>query len=269
MQSIDGIFNRSEMLLGKDLMEHIANLRIIIFGVGGVGSWCAESLIRNGIHHLTIVDSDCVCASNVNRQLMATTKTIGQPKVEALQNRLKEINSEAEVIALQKVYNADNSDEFNLPSYDYVIDAIDSLQEKAHLIITATSLIGAKGSRVKQIFCSMGAALRIDPTKVRVAEFWKINGDALARAIRNKFKRNKQFPKRKFLCVFSEEVAMQNLSSVEKSEDNANGQAQTSSSRWDAKKAQINGSLSHITGIFGMTLAGLVMSDIRKRFLKE
>ena len=269
MQSTEGIFNRSEMLLGTDMMEHIANLRVIIFGVGGVGSWCAESLIRNGIHHLTIVDSDCVCASNVNRQLMATTKTIGQPKVEALQNRLRDINPEAEIIALQKVYNADNSNDFELPSYDYIIDAIDSLQEKMHLIIQATSLIGAEGSHVKQIFCSMGAALRIDPTKVKVAEFWKINGDALARAIRNKFKRNKQFPKRKFLCVFSEEVAMQNLSTADKFDDNTDGQSQTGKSRWDAKKAQINGSLSHITAIFGMTLAGLVMVDIRKRYMNE
>ena len=82
----EGIFNRTELLLGKETTHSIANKRVILFGVGGVGSWCAESLIRSGIHHLTIVDSDCVCATNINRQLMATTETIGQPKVEVLKN---------------------------------------------------------------------------------------------------------------------------------------------------------------------------------------
>ena len=84
----EGIFNRTELLLGKETTHSIANKRVILFGVGGVGSWCAESLIRSGIHHLTIVDSDCICATNINRQLMATTETIGQPKVEVLKKRL-------------------------------------------------------------------------------------------------------------------------------------------------------------------------------------
>ena len=97
------IFNRTELLIGSDAMDNIAKLRVIIFGVGGVGSWCAESLIRSGIGHLTIVDSDTVNITNVNRQMMATTKTIGQIKVDALRNRLLEINPEAEIIAIKNI----------------------------------------------------------------------------------------------------------------------------------------------------------------------
>lgn len=275
---MEGIFNRSELLLGQDMMQYIGQQRIIIFGVGGVGSWCAECLVRNGVSHITIVDSDLVCVSNCNRQLMATTRTIGRPKVEALRERLMEINPEAEVEARQEVYDAAHADSFHLEDFDYVIDAIDSLQEKAHLLLLATSLIGAEGSRVKKVFSSMGAALRIDPTRVRAGEFWSIKGDALARALRNRFKRDGMFPRKKFWCVYSEEPAMQNRADIEAlsgTTDVTQGietpapEMQPSNSRWDAKKAQINGSLCHITGIFGMTLAGLVMSDMQKRFMES
>lgn len=238
------IFNRSERLLGTEGLDRVKSKRVIIFGVGGVGSWCAESLVRTGIQHLTIVDSDVVCETNCNRQLMATTKTIGQVKVEALRSRLLEINPEADIVALQKVYTHDTSDEFELEKYDFIIDAIDSLKDKADLILKATSLKNAV------FFSSMGAALKIDPTAIRVCEFWKIKGDPLARALRNKFKHNKEFPQRKFQCVYSEEVPLQNLGHTDEV---------------CPGKAQVNGSLSHVTGIFGMTLAGLVVRCISEK----
>lgn len=122
----EGIFNRTELLLGKDKVDNIRNKRVIIFGVGGVGSWCAESLVRSGIQHLTIVDSDNVCITNVNRQLMATIETIGQPKVEVLKQRLLSINPAAEIKALQQVYCAETATSFHIETYDYIIDAIDS-----------------------------------------------------------------------------------------------------------------------------------------------
>ena len=244
-----GIFNRSQLLLGATVMERIMQRRAIIFGVGGVGSWCAESLVRSGICHLTIVDSDSVCITNCNRQLMATTRTVGKVKVDVLRERLLEINPEAEITALQKIYNKESADEFGLEGYDYIIDAIDSLKDKADLILRATRL--AHENPHITFLSSMGAALRIDPTQVRVAEFWKIKGDPLARALRNKFKHNKTFPESKFLCVYSEEQAMENK-----------GTALTdTASAGMFPKAQTNGSLSHITGIFGLTLAGLVMQN--------
>ena len=140
----DAIFRRSELLLGNEVMERIAQKRVIIFGVGGVGSWCAESLVRSGISRLTIVDSDRVCITNINRQLMATTKTVGQVKVEALKERLLTINPSAEITALQKIFTQETAGEFDLDSYDYIIDAIDSLKDKALLIMMATQLPSSK-----------------------------------------------------------------------------------------------------------------------------
>ena len=189
------IFRRAELLLGDEAMSRIAEKRVIIFGVGGVGSWCAESLVRK----LTIVDSDCVSVTNINRQLMATTKTVGQVKVDALKERLLTINPSAEITALQQVFNADSASQFGLEEYDYIIDAIDSLKDKALLILLACQ------TKAK-LFSSMGAALKLDPTRIKTAEFWKVTGDPLARALRNRFKRDKQFPKRKFQCVFSDEL---------------------------------------------------------------
>lgn len=248
MDRQQSMFNRTELLLGSDIMEHIRSKHVIIFGVGGVGSWCAECLVREGIEHLTLVDSDVVCVTNCNRQLMATTKTIGEPKVKALRNRLLEINPEAEIIALQKNYCKETVDEFHLEDYDYIIDAIDSLRDKIELVLQATK---EQGRPV--LFSSMGAALRIDPTKVRVSEFWKVKGDPLAAAMRSAMRRNKLFPAQKFLCVHSEEVPLPNL-----------GNALQDGSQ-TFTKVQTNGSLAHITGIFGMTLAGLVIQEIWKR----
>ena len=182
-------------------MERIQSKRVIVFGVGGVGSWCAECLVREGIEHLTLVDSDVVCPTNVNRQLMATTKTIGQPKVEALKNRLLEINPEADIVALQKNYCKETAADFRFEDFDYVIDAIDSLRDKIELVLNATSPSPRGGREGAVLFSSMGAALRIDPTKIRVSEFWKVKGDPLAAAMRSAMRRNKVFPARKFLCV--------------------------------------------------------------------
>ena len=252
------LFNRTELLLGTETMERIRSQCVIIFGVGGVGSWCAECLVREGIEHLTLVDSDVVCITNVNRQLMATTKNIGEPKVEALRGRLLEINPKADILALQKNFSKETAADFHLEDYDYIIDAIDSLRDKIELIINATgidnkSLISNPLIPNPVLFSSLGAALRIDPTKVRVSEFWKVKGDPLAAAMRSAMRRNKVFPARKFLCVHSEEQPLPNLGTA----------LQDGSQTFN--KTQTNGSLAHITAIFGMTLAGLVIQDIKTK----
>lgn len=231
------IFRRAELLLGDEAMSRIAEKRVIIFGVGGVGSWCAESLVRSGIRKLTIVDSDCVSVTNINRQLMATTKTVGQVKVDALKERLLTINPSAEITALPQVFNAESASQFGLEEYDYIIDAIDSLKDKALLILLACQTQA-------KLFSSMGAALKLDPTRIKTAEFWKVTGDPLARALRNRFKRDKQFPKRKFQCVFSDEL-LENKMPIDPDDKG-------------------NGSIVHITAIFGMMLAGLVVQDAVK-----
>ena len=262
---IPPIFRRAELLLGQESMSNLMDKRVIIFGVGGVGSWCAESLVRSGICHLTIVDSDRVCITNINRQLMATMKTVGQVKVEALRERLLTINPQAEITALQKIFTADTAEEFDIGSYDYVIDAIDSLKDKVLLIEMACQ------EKVR-FFSSMGAALKMDPTRIQVAEFWKVTGDPLARALRRRFKQQHRFPKRKFLCVFSDELLAnkgQNATcGTEKcmcpKAQRGPGDPSLLNHEWCSSKAQINGTLAHITAIFGFMLAGLVLEDACK-----
>ena len=232
------IFRRLELLLGDEAMDRIAEKRVIIFGVGGVGSWCAESLVRSGIRKLTIVDSDHVSVTNINRQLMATTKTVGQVKVDVLKERLLNINPSAEITALQQIFSAETASEFCLEEYDYIIDAIDSLKDKALLILMACQ------TKAK-FFSSMGAALKLDPTRIRTAEFWKVTGDPLARALRNRFKRDKTFPKHKFLCVYSDEL-LENKIPIDPDDKG-------------------NGSIVHITAVFGFMLAGLVVQDVVKK----
>ena len=267
------IFRRSELLLGNEAMGHIGEKRVIIFGVGGVGSWCAESLIRSGIRHLTIVDSDRVCITNINRQLMATSKTVGQVKVDVLKERLLTINPSAEITALQQIFTAETAESFDIGSYDYIIDAIDSLKDKSLLILMATNLPSSRGGkRGVQFFSSMGAALKLDPTHIKITEFWKVQGDPLARALRKRFKRDGQYPKRKFLCVYSDEL-LENKGHnatcgteqcVCPKAKNGPGDPNLLNHEWCSSKAQINGTLAHITAIFGFMLAGLVIQDAVK-----
>lgn len=253
MQEEKGIFKRAELLLGDKLMNKISSVRVILFGVGGVGSWCAESLIRSGIRHLTIVDSDKVCETNINRQLMATTKTIGQRKVEVLKSRLLDINPDAEIEIIAQVYSEETSDSFNLQSYDYIIDAIDSLKHKVHLIRTTT--------RTKaKLFSSMGAALKMDPTRIKVAEFWNVKGCPLAAALRRKMKQGEK-PWKKFKCVYSDEVLENKGLKYEHDESKSSELLKQDN---PSVKAQTNGTLVHITATFGFTLAGLVIQDICK-----
>lgn len=260
-----GLFRRTELLLGEETMNEIYKTKVIIFGIGGVGSWCAESLIRSGIMHLTIVDSDRVCVTNINRQLLATTKNVGQVKVDALKGRLLEINPKATINALQKIYNADSSDLFQLNEYDFIIDAIDSLDSKAHLIRTATKTEAT-------FISSMGAALKMDPSKIRTAEFWKVRGCPLGAALRKKIKKGEK-PAKKFTCVYSEEV-LPNLGhndscGTEKclcpKSSKAPGDPELANHEWCSSKAQINGTMAHVTAIFGFTIAGLVMQEINEK----
>ena len=227
-------FERTELLLGKTAMAALQGKHVIVFGVGGVGGWCAESLVRSGIGKITIVDSDCVATSNINRQLVATTKTIGMPKVEVLKNRLLEINPYVQINAIQRFYCEESADDFVFDDYDYVVDAIDSLRDKALLILRACE---SKAT----LFSSMGAALKSDLKRISVTEFWKVKGCPLAAALRRRFKQNKQFPKRKFKCVYSDEVLKnKGMSTIEKA----------------------NGTLVYATAVFGFTLASLVVQDV-------
>ncbi|MEI7503929.1 MAG: tRNA threonylcarbamoyladenosine dehydratase [Paludibacter sp.] len=258
-----GIFQRTELLIGKSKMEKIREKRVIIFGIGGVGSWCAESLIRSGIQHLTIVDSDRVCVTNINRQIIATTKTVGKVKTEVLKERLLEINPKANINALQMIYSKETHESFGLDDYDFIVDAIDSFSNKIHLIHMATQTKAI-------LFSSMGAALKMDPTRIKVAEFWNVDGCPLGAALRKRIRQSKTLVSKKFMCVYSDELlenAGENAScGTEKcmcpKAINGPGNPELVNHEWCSLKAQVNGTTSHIPAIFGLTIAGLVTQSI-------
>ena len=254
------MFERSRAMLGEDAMRRIAALRVAVFGLGGVGSWCAEALVRTGVRKLTLVDDDTVAASNVNRQRQAMPSTIGQLKAETLRDQLLAIVPDAEIHAIPERYTPETVDRFDavIDGADFVIDAIDSVDCKAHLIRRVVEWKGGKccqcgnvansndqlpigNSQLPTIFSSMGAALRMDPTKVRVSPFGKIAGDGLARALRNRFRRD-GFPIPNHLCVHSEEPPRETATGTK-------------------------GSLMPVTCAFGMALAYLVISRAGSVFM--
>ena len=206
--SPDGRLERARPLLGDHALSRLATLRIAVFGVGGVGSWCAEALARSA-------------PSNLNRQCEATAGTIGASKVEAMKARLLSIVPDIEIETCPQRFTPDSQ----LPDVDIIVDAIDSVDAKAALILAATE----KGV---PIVSSMGAALRRDPTKVEVRRFDKVAGDGLARALRQRFKRLGRHPARKFTAVCS----------VEPPAD-----------------LEIRASLMQVTAAFGMALASEVI----------
>ena len=227
---------RSRSLLGDETFERLSSVHVAVFGVGGVGGWCAEALLRTGVNHLTLVDDDLVAESNINRQRQALPSTVGKPKVHVLRDTLLEIAPDAVIDAIETRYTPENADHFNqlLDSCDFVIDAIDSVDCKAHLIHRCVSSGDRKPTAV---FSSMGAALRTDPTKIRTAPFHKVVGDGLAKALRNRFRKS-GIPLPRHLCVYSEESP-------------------------SASTAAVKGSIMPVTCAFGMALASLVVQASR------
>lgn len=224
-------FSRTELLLGTQPMQRLAATKVIIFGLGGVGSWCAEALVRSGVGHLTLVDPDLVDPSNVNRQLPALTSTLGRPKVEVLRERFLDINPQAEIVARCERFTADTAPAFHIEQFDYVIDAIDSIADKLELILLANSKFSILNS---QFYSSMGAARKLDPLQVRVTEFWKVDGCPLAATLRKRMRKQLRFPERKFKCVWSPER-----------NDNA----------------EPKGTMMPVTATFGLTLASLIIKN--------
>lgn len=259
-------FHRLQLLVGERTVQLLQTSRVIVFGVGGVGSWCAEALARSGVGHLTLVDSDEVCITNVNRQLQATTKNVGKSKVEELKARLLSLHPKIQVDTIHGVYAKEHAEKFQLEHFDYVIDAIDSYTNKLDLIEHA--------HRVRtRLFSSMGAASHLDPTKIRTASIWDAKICPFAKIVR------KGLRKRGFegdcLVVYTEEPALDPVEHTSvacgthkcfcpKPDHDDDGHVD-----WCSTKLVINGSAVHVTASFGMALSGLVMQDVHARALEE
>jgi len=248
-EAVNPLFQRLALITGAEGLKKLARTNALIVGVGGVGSWCAEALVRSGVGKISIVDSDIVCVTNVNRQTQATSGTVGRVKVEALQQRLLEINPHCEVTAWQKVFSRENAAEFGIEKADYVIDAIDSLAHKLDLIETAC----AAGV---QFFSSMGMAQKLDPTRIKTADIWETRGCPLARLIRQGLR--KRGFSGNFTVVYSDESLERHKDiAISCGSDNClcNGE-------WCGGKKVINGSAVTVTASAGMALASLVLRDV-------
>lgn len=238
---------RTALVLGDEAVRRLAGTSVILFGLGGVGGWCAEALVRTGVDRLTIVDHDTVCPSNINRQAQATARTIGRPKAEALSERLSEINPHARIDARVTRFTANSAPEFDIGSYDYIVDAIDSVDDKIALIAAAVRSNAT-------LYSSMGAASRTDPTRVRTAPLSKTHGCPLARVVRRRLKM--EGIRSDFPCVYSDEPATDSggdVGEIERCENDG------------GRGKRVNGSLVQVTAVFGFALAGLVVNGIAGR----
>lgn len=250
-------FDRTGRLLGDPAMERLAKSRVIVFGLGGVGSYAAEGLVRSGVGQLTLVDFDTVCVTNGNRQLHATAKTVGKPKAELMAQRCKEINPDAQVQGLREFYRDELADQLLAPgSYDYVVDAIDNVKAKLHLLHRCVSL-GIP------VVSSMGAAARLDPTAIRVEDLCETHMDPFAKDIRKLLKRKYGVPTERptgITAVYSIEQRRQPLSLRYDADDGFSCVCPNDNDFHSCEhRNQIDGSVAFVTSVFGMNAAGVVV----------
>ena len=247
-------FQRLTIITGSEAAEALKKSRVIIVGLGGVGSWCAEALVRSGIGNISIVDFDTVCVSNINRQVQASSRSVSRMKTGALEERLKEINPACNIRSFQEFFPGEAPDHFEISGADFVIDAIDILESKLDLMETAL----AAG---KKLFSSMGMARKLDPTLIKTADIWETRGCPLARLVRHGLK--KRNCTGHFTAVYSPERLPQ-LEAAEGS-DNQIDTPDSRSTFWYNRKT-INGSCVTVTATAGMVLASLVIRDLYTKY---
>ncbi len=244
-------FSRTELLLGAEGMDKLKKARVAVFGIGGVGSFAAEALIRSGIGAVDLFDDDKACLTNINRQLIATRKTVGKKKVEIMKERALEINPAVIVEAHETFYGADNADEFDLSVYDYIIDAIDTVSSKLILIQRA------KENHIPIISC-MGAGNKLDPTKFEVADISKTSVCPLAKVVRTELRRRGI---KNLKVVYSKETP---ISPVEDDDNSckSNCICPPDTKRKCIVKRQVPGSIAFVPSVAGLILAGEVIKDL-------
>jgi tRNA A37 threonylcarbamoyladenosine dehydratase len=246
-----GQFSRQEILLGKEAMRKLRGSRVAVFGVGGVGSYCVEGLVRAGVGKLVLVDDDLVCLTNLNRQLHATRKTVGAPKVEAMRARALEINPELEIETYQKFYLPGCSDELVRADYDYIVDTVDTVTAKIDLVLAA------KRMGIPIISC-MGAGNKLDPTRFRVADIYETSVCPLAKVMRKEL-RSRGVESLK--VVYSTEVPVQPVFTEETS-CAFHCVCPKEARRTCLQRRSIPGSVSFVPSVAGLIIAGEVVKDL-------
>lgn len=246
-------FSRTELLLGKEAMEKLANSRVAVFGIGGVGGYTVEALVRSGVGTIDIIDDDKVCLTNINRQIYATRKTVGKYKVDVAEERILEINPDAKVNKFRTFYTPETSEQFDFKNYDYVVDAIDTVTGKIELVMKAKETN-------TPIICSMGAGNKLDPTAFEVADIYKTSVCPLARVMRQELKKRGI---KNLKVVYSKEQPMTPVEDMAIS-CNAHCICPPGTKRKCTARRQVPGSTAFVPSVVGLIIAGEVVKDLCK-----
>lgn len=230
------MFSRFELLVGEDNIQKLNQAHVIVFGVGGVGGYVVEALVRSGIGHITIVDNDVISLSNLNRQIIATQETIGQKKVDVMKKRILSIHPECDVTTLDMFYLPETADQIDLSQYDYVIDAIDTITSKIELAVRCDQKI--------PLISSMGTGNKMNPALLQVSDIYKTSVCPLAKVMRRELKKRRV---KHLKVVYSQELPMKPFASDE-----------------ITHKRTIPGSTAFVPSSAGLLIASEVVKDLLK-----
>lgn len=246
-------FSRTELLLGKAAMEKLKNSRVAVFGIGGVGGYTVEALVRSGVGTLDLIDDDKVCLTNINRQIYATRKTIGKYKVDVAEERCKDINPDVVINIYKTFYMPETAEKFDFSLYDYVVDAIDTVTGKIELAVNA-----AKAE--VPIICSMGAGNKLDPSSFEVADIYSTSVCPLARVMRYELKKRGI---KKLKVVYSKEKPLTPIDDMAMS-CKKNCVCPPGTARKCTARRQVPGSTAFVPSAAGLIIAGEVVKDLIK-----
>ena len=244
-------FSRTQLLLGVEAMDKLKNSRVAVFGVGGVGGYVCEALVRSGVGQFDLIDDDKVCLSNINRQIIATHKTVGKNKVEVMKERMMEINPDVTVNIYKCFFLPENADEFPFEEYDYVVDAVDTVTAKIELVMKCQE----KGV---PIISSMGAGNKLDASAFRVADIYKTKMCPLAKVMK---KKKKKRGVKKLKVVYSEEKPIKPLDDMSIS-CTTNDICPPEAENKRTERRSIPGSVAFVPSVAGLIIAGEVVKDI-------
>lgn len=247
-------FSRTELLLGKAAMERLAECRVAVFGIGGVGGYVCEALARSGMGAFDLIDDDRICLTNINRQIIATRKTVGRLKAEVMKERILEINPKADVTIHTCFFLPENADTFQFADYDYVVDAVDTVSAKLALVVKCQETD-------TPIISSMGAGNKLDATAFRVADIYKTKVDPLARVMRRELKKRGV---KKLKVVYSEEQPIRPIEDMAIS-CRSHCICPPGTKRHCTDRRDIPGSTAFVPSVAGLIIAGEVIKDVTKR----
>lgn len=244
-------FSRTQLLLGKEAMDKLKNSRVAVFGIGGVGGYVCEALVRSGVGHFDLIDDDKVCLTNLNRQIIATRKTVGQYKTDVMKERMLDINPDIEVNVHKCFFLPENAEEFPFAQYDYVVDAVDTVTAKIELVMKAKEM-------EVPIISSMGAGNKLDPSAFRVADIYKTKMCPLAKVMRRELK---QRGVKKLKVVYSEEKPTRPLEDMAISCRNQCICPPGAKHKCTARR-DIPGSVAFVPSVVGLIIAGEVIKNL-------